>query len=461
MTITEERKAWLRGAYLDRITETAMHYAASHTHFVDAEWESCIVGAFEYLTELTAEEHGYLREQAGYEAWTRIRAALFEASKTAFAKLRHDNGDVIDADANFALGMGWLSLLQHAADRVRSYPDEWNAKIVGGKEKLGCLVLHIACDFDARGCRSEVERLREEIRLRSLSTCEICGEAGRLRLSSYAKTVCDTHVSILGDLREDDGQLSDPYKWHEEQPLEHHIDDVVSFGRALMSDVQHQKRQSGDEYSPEAAEVLKDLVPVRPRPKDHVVNLVPQTAISRQIERDIEKNHGRKTDLLLEFCGVIELAVVAAMSVTDDDVDFWLRSEVDKWQGAQPLSEDDDRAWLHRYLRSLVIDERGRQQRREDGADALKRFFADNPTPALDAGQLVGRERELLDAYAGDLADSARGSVVKEEFLEGYIRDEIALWPAVLELSDDDREWLRQWLRKMIDAEYERIKNRL
>lgn len=171
----------------------------------------------------------------------------------------------------------------------------------------------------------------------------------------------------------------------------------------------------------------------------------------------MENNFGRKKDLLFEFIGALEIAVIAAMNVKDEDVDFWLRSEVDRWQGVQPLS-DDDREFLRRYLRSLTIDERGRRQRSEDGAKALENFFADNPALGREAEQLVGRERELLDAYAGDLADSARGSVVKVEFLDGYIRDEIALWPDVTELSDDDREWLQRWLRKMIDAEYERIK---
>lgn len=407
---------------------------------------------------VTDDDLAMMREIVLRYVWPRLRQAHGNLRASTFDKLRALNPDAISPRAEFAMDVGWATLLQHAAARVKSYPKSWKVRVVGGKEKFGCLVTHIDCDYSALGCRSEVERLREEVRLRSLATCEICGEPGRLRLSSYAKTVCDTHVSMLGDLREDDGQWSNPYKWHQEQPLEDHIDEVVSFGRALMADVLHQKRQSGDEYPPEAAEVLKDLVPVRPRSKDHVVNLMPQTAISRQIERDIEKNHGRKTDLLLEFCGQIEIAVVAAMFVGDEDVDFWIRSEIDQWQSVQPLS-DDDREWLHRYLRSLAIDERGRRQRREDGAKALHAFFADNPVLEMEAEKLSSRERELLDAYGGDLADSARGSVVKEEFLDGYVRDEIALWPDVLELSESDREWLRQWLGKMIDAEYERVKS--
>lgn len=231
--MTAERKKWLRGAYLDRIIETAMHFAANHTHFADAEWEAYIAGAFEYLTELTAEEHGYLREQAGYEAWQRIRAALGQASQTALTKLRHDIGDVIDADANFAVGIGWISLLHHAAERVRSYPKSWLASLVGGKEKLGCCVIHIACDYSARGCRSEVERLREEVRLRSLGVCEICGEPGRLRLSGFAKTVCDKHEGVMGEFREDDGLWADPWTWSDDAGR---IEDLLEKGRAVMSE---------------------------------------------------------------------------------------------------------------------------------------------------------------------------------------------------------------------------------
>ncbi len=256
--ITDERKAWLRGAYLDRITEVAQTYAADHTHFVDAEWDAYIADEFAYLTELSAEDHGCLRELAGYEAWQRIRTALAEASGTALARLRHDNADAISTDANFAVGMGWLGLLQHAAERVRSYPEVWRAQVVGAKEKFGCLVVHIACDYDQRGCRSEVERLREEVRLRSLSMCEICGEPGRLRLSGFAKTVCDKHAPVMGEFREDDGRWADPWSWNNDADS---IENLLATGRAVMSG-----------YGAETVELLKNMDPVRPRPKHHTTD---------------------------------------------------------------------------------------------------------------------------------------------------------------------------------------------
>jgi hypothetical protein len=282
----EKRGAWLRGAYLDRITETAMHFASDRTLFDVADWRDYIAGEYDYLSELTTEDQAYLRDQAGLEAARRIAANkkeelrgkyrrviaqttvgfkmasgdrgyhfdqlefdafvgktmhenpeipvadwefvrdlvladLFPKLREAHARLREGawthlrelNPETIAADAEFALDVGWSSLLQRAATRIESYPSAWGAKIVGGKEKFGCLVIHVDCDYSARGCRSEVDRLREEIRLMSLATCEICGNPGRLRLSSIAKTVCDTHSDILGSLREDDGKWADPWTW--------------------------------------------------------------------------------------------------------------------------------------------------------------------------------------------------------------------------------------------------------
>lgn len=65
MTLSDKQQLWLRGAYLDRITETAMNFAEGRTHFVDAEWIDYIGDEFGYLTELSDEDHAYLREQAG------------------------------------------------------------------------------------------------------------------------------------------------------------------------------------------------------------------------------------------------------------------------------------------------------------------------------------------------------------------------------------------------------------
>lgn len=355
MTITDERKTWLRGAYLDRITEAAMHYAADHTHFADAEWEVYIAGEFSYLTELSADDHSYLREQAGYEAWTRIRSALSEASETAFAKLRRDNGDVIDADANFAMGIGWISLLQHAADRIRTHPEAWHARIVGGKEKFGCLVVHIGCDYEQRGCRSEVERLREEVRLRSLATCEICGLSGRLRLSGFAKAVCDKHAGVMGDLRGDDGVWADPWTWNDDASV---IDALLAKGRAVMS-----------EYPTESAELLRGMDPVRPRPREHVLDEsndpLRSTPIGKRIDDDTWSREGREQELLIEFGWHIQDAVNGAC-VKHEYLDGYVRDEVAQWReyAVQPLTESDEE-FLQGYLHGLIDDEYERVRKKQ------------------------------------------------------------------------------------------------
>ncbi len=127
------------------------------------------------------------------------------------------HGDVVAQDAEFAFDKGWLPLVEDAVIRMRTYPTSWKARLHGGKEKLGCLVIFVGCDYGQRGCRSEVGRLLEEIRLRSLAMCEICGCQGRLRLSGYAKTLCGDHSAVMRHFRADDGAHADPYRWREEQ----------------------------------------------------------------------------------------------------------------------------------------------------------------------------------------------------------------------------------------------------
>ncbi|MDX0165806.1 hypothetical protein GOC43_28915 [Sinorhizobium meliloti] len=322
--IDDKRKQWLRGAYLDRITETAQAYAAGHAYFVDAEWEAYIAGEFEYLTELSAEDHSCLRDQAGLEAFRRIVAALSSAREEAFGKLIIDNADIIHSDARFALDLGWIRLLQQAADRVRTYPESWRARIVGAKEKLACLVVHIACDYDQRGCRSEVERLREEVRLRSLSTCEICGSPGRLRLSGFAKTVCIDHVGVLGELRDDDGRWADPWRWHDDQ-----VD----------------------------IDVLTIMDPPMQRPTEHVTDPLRSTALGRRIDDDTWSREGREQELLVEFGGHLQDAVNGA-AVKVEYLDGYVHDEVAGWRefAVQPLTPADEE-FLQGYLRALIEEE--------------------------------------------------------------------------------------------------------
>lgn len=160
-----------------------------------------------------------LRDLVLDDLWPRLKAAHIAHRGYVYDAITKMNRETISPGAEFSFDIGWRQLLQSAADRVETYPESWRAKIEGGKEKIGCLVLFIDFDGDQRGARSEVERLREEIRLRSLATCDICGSSGRLRLGSYAKTVCDRHAAALGEFREDDGRWADPWTWHEDHAI--------------------------------------------------------------------------------------------------------------------------------------------------------------------------------------------------------------------------------------------------
>ncbi|MBB3520954.1 hypothetical protein [Rhizobium sp. BK456] len=423
--IDQKRKDWLRGAYMDRIREVAMWIADKRSTFDEPEVAHALANEYDYLHELSSDDHAYLRDETVSEVekiirerregelrsryriliaqtvalfkmdsasraydfdqlefdaavgkalnesdlpiedwdlfrdivltelWPRLKTAHAELRASTFSHLRSLNPAAIAEDAEFRMDIGWAALLQRAATRIESYPAAWRAKIVSGKEKLGCLVLSVDCDYSARGCRSEVERLREEIRLTSLSVCEICGNPGRLRLGGYAKTLCKKHVDVLGALRDDDGTQADPYNW---------ID---------------------DDYPAASAEFLKGMNPVRPRATMHVLDEDSFGGfIARRIEADLETRTGREHELLFEFCGALEHSAVGSV-VKPEFLDNYVREEVDGWSSVQPLS-DDDKQFLRGYLRELVDAECERIRVRQaaelehflddfgDGVDAMK-----------------------------------------------------------------------------------------
>lgn len=352
--INDERKRWLRGAYQDRIFEVAINFAAGRTYFVDADWETYIGTEFGYLPELSPDDHMYLREQAGLEAWKRIRDNNVAERRAAYDAMCTEYPDIIVRDAEFAFDIGWVDLVKDAATRIRTYPSAWKTRLDGGKEKFGCLVLFVSFDIQERGAVSEVERMREEARLRSLATCEICRNQGRLRISSIAKTVCDEHVAVLGELRDDDGLWSDPWKWMipTEQPTE----------------------PSGYD-EPSSIELLRDLEPPVQRPTDHeeyAPDPMRATALGQRIDDDIWRHSGREQELLIEFGYYIQDAVKGAC-VKEEYLSRYIDDELNGWgtYARVPLS-DNARKFLHGYVRRLIDEEYERikaKQEAERGKD--------------------------------------------------------------------------------------------
>lgn len=320
----------------------------------DAEFQAML----DRLEDKPFDEHDIpaLMELVMEDLWPRLRETHREHRDYVFDAIKKMNRETISEDASFAFDIGWRQLLQSAAERLETYPSAWKATITGGKEKFGCLVLHIACDAEQPGCRSELERLREEVRLRSLATCDICGQNGRLRLSSIAKTVCDKHAAVLGDLREDDGVWADPWKWHEERPIMDHIADVVAMGREIISDAKNPWTDAVDVSLLEGMDppLDRDTPQVAGEEMDESNDPLRMTPLGRRIDDDTWRLRGRPQELLIEFAYYIEAAVNGAI-VKPEYLDKYIEDELSGWgtYARVPLSESD-RDWLHGYLKTLI-----------------------------------------------------------------------------------------------------------
>ncbi|MGO7273893.1 hypothetical protein ACCT18_01145 [Rhizobium ruizarguesonis] len=343
--MTDERRQWLRGTYLDRIIESAMHFAATRTYFIDADFTAYVADEFDYLGDLTDEDRQYLRDQVGIESLRRVALARAQDREDFFGQLIEAHPDIVVHYADFAFDIGWLDLVRDAVARMRTYPKSWRVRLDGGKEKFGCLVLFVSFDVEARGAMHEIRRMREEFRLRSLATCDICGEAGRLRMGQWAKTTCDKHAAVLGEFREDDGKWADPWRWQDE------------LARGVDKSERLRQQLDAQDYPPESAEVLKDLLPVRKRAAHHVTDPLRSTPLGIRIDDDTWSREGREQELLVEFGWHIQDAVNGA-AVKIEYLDGYVRDEVVGWReyAVQPLTESDEE-FLRGYLHGLILAE--------------------------------------------------------------------------------------------------------
>lgn len=128
-----------------------------------------------------------------------------------FVRVREKYADILDEMVVLAIRPGWKPLLERVCDRLRWMPPEWDAKLLRAEEKSGYMILRFAYDHGSDAARNELERLREEIRLSSLSICEECGHQGRFRYSpSRSLTLCDKHARLAQPTLPGDGVMADP-----------------------------------------------------------------------------------------------------------------------------------------------------------------------------------------------------------------------------------------------------------
>lgn len=87
-------------------------------------------------------------------------------------------------------GPGWQSLSVPIIDFVLDN----GGTIFQIKEKFGALRIY-ADGFDSEDLQDEVYRRIDAAEVKSLETCEVCGDPGELRSGSWLKTLCDYHHS--------------------------------------------------------------------------------------------------------------------------------------------------------------------------------------------------------------------------------------------------------------------------
>lgn len=128
-----------------------------------------------------------------------------------FVRVRQTYADVLADGAELFIRPGWKPLLERVCERLRWMPPDWGARLRKAKEKSGYLVLAFEYDRDREDAYNELERLREELRLSSLSVCEECGRNGRFRYSpNRSLTLCDRHARLTEPVLPGDGVIADP-----------------------------------------------------------------------------------------------------------------------------------------------------------------------------------------------------------------------------------------------------------
>lgn len=90
-------------------------------------------------------------------------------------------------DALISVGSGWAQLINRVFDKLASI--KGTVKIVQVKEKFGGL--RIYTDYG----NVELDKVIHDVGIESVTTCEQCGIAGKIRGDSWYKTLCDTHAN--------------------------------------------------------------------------------------------------------------------------------------------------------------------------------------------------------------------------------------------------------------------------
>jgi len=95
----------------------------------------------------------------------------------------------------FDTGDGWLDLLDKLSAELQAYADKHGVEIRAEqvKEKYGTLRFYVDDTTD------EVQAIIDKYEILSETTCEVCGEAGKLYTDGWYSVRCDEHKPTQAD----------------------------------------------------------------------------------------------------------------------------------------------------------------------------------------------------------------------------------------------------------------------
>jgi hypothetical protein len=123
--------------------------------------------------------------------------------ETYIAGLREKHGRILPSDIAFAVENGWLPLIAESLQEIEQALDRhgWIAKanVRQIKEKLGDLRIYVRPRWESasfpKALADELAIIRNNVTDRSIVTCEICGDAGKLdNFDGYYQALCDRHA---------------------------------------------------------------------------------------------------------------------------------------------------------------------------------------------------------------------------------------------------------------------------
>lgn len=106
----------------------------------------------------------------------------------------------------FDIGPGWFKIVEELCEQLQQFDEKLGIEIIASqvKEKFGTLRFYYYVDFKNSIIQEEqeqrlwsriIDKCTNDAVHKTKFTCEICGEHGKVRNTTWVKTLCDEHFS--------------------------------------------------------------------------------------------------------------------------------------------------------------------------------------------------------------------------------------------------------------------------